>query len=280
MPGVKLRVISGGLVLASVAALAWLALAPDEPRTLPGDAAPTSGLSGTSAADGRAGGPHDGPTLAAMPRGVASSGSTSSEGHRAVGDKLAGLYREWTEERHRELFEDHVRPELLQEQLEWYRNALGECSATAEVMLVRHPRQARHALSCERGVLEIEPVRDEAGGKAHGLRIGARGVDPPEIVEEVAERFVALLNEWDQDLYDALFAQGFKDDKPPEELGAWLAGIAAESGECTLGPVELANPRGAIYLVECAHTNLVVKLDLDDDDRVRTLLVKPKRPAP
>jgi RNA polymerase sigma factor (sigma-70 family) len=189
-------------------------------------------------------------------------------------ENVAALYREFDETRYRTAFDVPEESWILREQLEWFASAVGECGEP-EPLEIASETSARFVFRCETGELEIEiALVDATTPRMRGLRSGVRGVDPPEVVRVAAERALALYHDYDAAVVPGLFEEKFD----PVEVEAELADARAKWGACTLGDVDLARHRGALFDLHCESGLRLMKVELAEDDRITNLWFTDPRP--
>ncbi len=188
--------------------------------------------------------------------------------------QLGTLYADFDVEAYRKLFAKPPPPEVLEELLDWYESVLGSCGAP-QPFLVRDSERARFLFTCTEGHWEAE-VHVDAAGNITKLLQGARGVDPGAAVLEVAEQVMKLLEAWDEQLFRAIFSDRFES----EEMRPVFAEFQAEWGPCELDDVDLANARGALFILACDQGPRMLKIDLDDNDKIRRFALRHPRPQP
>lgn len=197
-----------------------------------------------------------------------------SDAQREAIEAFAALYREFDEKRYRTAFAVPDESWVLREQLEWFASVLGECGAP-EPLEIASETSARFVFRCETGELEVEvALVDPTTSRMRGLRSGVRGIDPPEVVLLAAERSLALYHAFDASLVPALFEEKFD----PAELEQGLADARAKWGACTLGDVDLARHRGALFDLHCEAGLRLMKVELAEDDRITNLFFTDPRP--
>jgi hypothetical protein len=117
--------------------------------------------------------------------------------------RFLAVYQAWDVAAYRAMLGEG-RPDILEEErreLAGYRALHGACTgySPAEVL---GPREARLALACERGALEMA-VSLDGKGLITGFFGTSRGVPAPRAVAQAAERLASLLRAWDDGVYEA-----------------------------------------------------------------------------
>ena len=196
----------------------------------------------------------------------------------AAADALPDLLASWDAGVAETLFDD-VDLDALERKLAWMRDRVGRCGAPAP-MGTGTESSARFSYVCEHGVLEAQfAAPDPDATTVSGMRSGIRDVAPSPEVTTAGETVTKLVEAWDPDTFEAAFADGFR-----EKLGAKMPTFAEEVreelGACTLGPVDLGGPSGALFVLDCEHGRRTMMIDLDDDQRIRALKVVPLRRDP
>jgi hypothetical protein len=244
---------------------------------------------------------HENPRLAAEPRPPSSSTRARSHGvpkpvalplrradereatsspqltdpqRRAI-EAFAALYRGFDDERYRALFDVDDEPWILREQLEWFTAVLGDCGPP-EPLRIESDTAARFVFRCDTGELEVEiHLADADTHRMRGVASGVRGVEPPEAVLTAAHDALALYHDFDAAAVPAVFEERFD----PIALEAALAEARANWGACTLGNVDLARHRGALFDLNCEIGPRLLKVELGEDDRITRLLLSERRPV-
>ncbi len=155
----------------------------------------------------------------------------------------------------------HLR-RIMDETLEYHREALGHCEPV--VACEGQSESPRFVSRCERGSWEIQP-RTDIDGRIVALLAGASDVEPTAAVYAAAERALDLRARWDPERARELFVPDYDFD----ELERVMARTVENWGACSLDGVDLANPRGAIFELDCEIGRHAMRLDLDDEDRLR-----------
>ena len=183
---------------------------------------------------------------------------------------LAALYRSWDAEVFGALMVDGADATVLEETLEWFHARLGTCGAP-EVLAVSDAGSIRWLYPCAGGELEAELVMED--DRVRRMMLGAHRIEPPAEVRAAADAVLALQRGWN----DALFAAHFSDAFDRAETRDWIAQHTDEWGLCTLGNVDLGGARGGLLDVDCTHGPRLLKVQLDDDDRlVETWFAAPR----
>jgi CubicO group peptidase (beta-lactamase class C family) len=176
--------------------------------------------------------------------------------------RLLDVYTTWDPTRYHAMLsldrgavtEDQERRELA-----GYKALHGAC-ASFSVAGAHGARDARFALQCERGSLEMEVGVDKAG-LVTSFSGTSRGIAPPQAVTDVAGRVLGLLDRWDDAVYSATIATGthaadaFRFDELRRSYSECALGIDMRRGDdhelgvgCKRGGglrLELTLPEGA-----------------------------------
>lgn len=188
-------------------------------------------------------------------------------------ERVAALYDRWDDESFSALFETEGPPWVLQEKLEWFRAQVGECG-TPRTLVVPTPTRARFVFPCERGEFEAAiTLVDEQTPRITRMLSGVRGVDPPADVLQAAEAALALYERFDEARFRQLFADRFE----LEDMREFFTATRAGWGPCELEDLDLASHRGALFDLSCEIGPRLMKVELDDDDRIRGFLLKGRR---
>ena len=188
-----------------------------------------------------------------------------SDTQRQVARDFHALYGRWEDGRYEALFArpSPERAARIEERVEWFRQRLGECGEGAPLS-VTDAENARFVYTCERGALEAGFTLDPESLRITGMAIGARGVEPEPAVLAAARNVVALIQAWDL----ATFEQTFGAKYQPEQVRKFLEEIRATRGTCRLGKPDLVSARGGLFLLPCEHAERLLKIELDDEDRI------------
>lgn len=147
--------------------------------------------------------------------------------------------------------------------LAWFRDQVGTCTKFS-VMRRHDDLRARFAYECERGAMEVELEISDNTQRVKHTWFGARGVEPPADVRQMAEHVVAL-------------AEGAPGTEPmltsrlpAKEFQAQLAALSRQ-GSCNIDRVHLGMLRGARFVLECTHGPMNLLVQLDDDGALERL---------
>jgi hypothetical protein len=66
----------------------------------------------------------------------------------------------------------------------------------------------------------------------------------------------------------ATFEQTFGAKYQPEQVRKFLEELRATRGTCGLGKPDLVSARGGLFLLLCEHAERLLKIELDDEDRI------------
>lgn len=160
----------------------------------------------------------------------------------------------------------------LDESLEFLRPQIGECDQP-EPIVVQGPQRARLLYPCERGSVEATLILEQGSDKLEGILFGGRDIEPNPAVTEAAQLVLALIIHWDRERFLAGFTEAFDEG----ETRDFFASVRAERGHCTLDGIDLASAQGALWFIECDNGPALLKVSLDDDDRIHTLLIRERR---
>jgi hypothetical protein len=192
-------------------------------------------------------------------------GRKPSDTQWQVARDFQALYTEWSDPRFEGLFA-RPSPETgakLAERVEWFRQRLGECQP-GQPASVADAEHARFIYTCERGQLEATFTLDARTLKIDGVAIGARDTEPEPAVLAAAQGVVALERAWDLELFRRTFGERHE----PEKVRTFLAGVLANRGPCRLGEADRVSARGGLFALHCEQAERLLKVELDDDDRV------------
>jgi hypothetical protein len=204
-----------------------------------------------------------------LPAGLRAADSDAETAQQV--EDLAALYRRWNSDGFAELMREGADATALEETLEWFHERLGECGAP-EILSVSDEGSIRWVFACAGGELEAEFDIDD-DGRVHRLKMGAHRIDPPPEVRAAAEAVLALQRGWN----DEVFARVFSDSFERDETRAYIEQFTAQWGLCTLGDVDLGGARGGLLDVACDRGPRLLKVQLDDDDRiVETWFAEPR----
>ncbi len=196
----------------------------------------------------------------------------------AAADAFPDLLASWDAGVVATLF-DNVDLDGLERELAWMRERVGRCGPPTP-MGNNSESRGRFAYVCEQGVLEAEfAASDPDATTVSGMRGGVRDVEPVPEVSNAGETFTTLIDAWDPDIFEARFSDRFR-----EKLGANMPRFAErlreELGSCELGPVDLAGPTGALFVLDCEHGRRTMVIGLDEGQRISGLKVVPLRRDP
>ncbi|EDM78727.1 hypothetical protein PPSIR1_12118 [Plesiocystis pacifica SIR-1] len=274
----------GGLALVCVGALAWYALgrpadasalakdtaAPkassrdssSEPQARTSDPAGYAGLDGADAAD------------SSPPPAPQKPVRALSARQRELADELGRLLdnEESTRAFVERNFERGGVHDWLDESLEFLRPRIGACDQP-DPIVVQGPQRARLLYPCERGSVEATLILEQGGGKLEGILFGGRDIEPNPAVTEAAQLVLALIIHWDRERFLAGFTEAFDEG----ETRDFFASVRGERGRCVLDGIDLASAQGALWFIECDSGPALLKVSLDDDDRIHTLLIRARR---
>ncbi|MBC8071746.1 MAG: hypothetical protein IAG13_25700 [Deltaproteobacteria bacterium] len=184
---------------------------------------------------------------------------------------MHALYTRWDADGFAALFHDGADPAVLEGDLEWFREHLGECDAP-EVLNVSDAGSVRWVHGCVGGELETEVVLDD-DGKIRGLFIGAHHIEPPADVRAAAQLVLRLQHGWSTELFE----QGFGETFDPEETRKYIEDFTGAWGLCEIEGVDLGGERGGLLDVACEQGPRLLKVQLGDDGKlVETWFGKPR----
>lgn len=195
-----------------------------------------------------------------LPAGLRARDSEAETAPQA--ETLHALYQHWDEQAFAELMHDGASDAELDETLEWFHERLGECAAP-EVLSISDAGSVRWVYPCAEGELEAQFGLDD-DGKVRKLMLGAHRIDPPPDVREAAEAVLSLQRGWNDTLFTTFFSEAFE----REETRVYLETFTAEWGACTFEGIDLGGARGALIDVTCVKGPRLLKVQLDDDDRI------------
>ncbi len=140
--------------------------------------------------------------------------------------------------------------------------------------------QGRFEYVCERGVVEAGfAVSDPDADSLAKMRCGVQDVEPPQAVSTAATNMVNLIESWDPDAFEDAFAEGFR-----AKLGAGMPDFAQrlrdELGACSVGPVDLASPHGALFVLDCEMGRRTMVVSVNDENQIKALRVVSLRRDP
>lgn len=168
------------------------------------------------------------------------------------------------------------RPRLPGEkvEIEGYKALHGACSGYTPTEILS-PLQARFALRCERGQLELEVTINPGDHLIMGFDGTSRGVEPPAKLAAVAGRIAGLVKRWDEGVYKKHLAARFKDR---DKTAALFERLRASHGACDAKEYERTPTRSRFALVCERGSNLKLTLSLDqkDDDVVAGYWIGPE----
>ena len=202
----------------------------------------------------------------------------TSETIRATADALPDLLAGWDTGVARDLFGD-ADLEAIEEKLAWMHERVGRCNSGTP-MTSGSASSGRFSYVCERGVLEAGfLVSDPDADSITNMRAGIRDLEPPAQVSAAAKDVTDLIDTWDDDAFEDRFAQSFR-DKLGATMPSFTEGLREELGSCSVGPVDLASPDGALFVLDCELGRRTMVVSLDDENRIRALRVVPLRRDP
>ena len=196
----------------------------------------------------------------------------------AAADAFPDLLAHWDAGVAEGLFEG-LDLERVQRQLAWMHDRVGDCGPPSP-MGTGNESSARFAFVCERGVVEAGfGVSDPESDVITRMRTGVRDIAPPPEVTTAGSNYTNLIENWSADDFEAQFADSFR-----EKLGEGMPGFSErlrdKLGKCSLGPVDLASATGALYVLDCEHGRRTMAVELNDENRIRALSIKPLRRDP
>jgi len=194
-----------------------------------------------------------------LPAGLRAAESDAETAAQAL--LLAALYGAWDADAFGELMVEGADAVALEETLAWFHARLGECAAP-EILAVADSGSVRWVYPCAGGELEAEFGMED--DRVRRLMLGAHHIEPPAEVRAAAEVVLALQRSWSDELFAATFSAAFDS----AETRAYLGQHTADWGVCTLERVDLGGARGGLLDVACEHGPRLLKVQLDDDDRI------------
>ncbi len=129
-------------------------------------------------------------------------------------------------------------------------------------MTVHDSLHARFVFNCRAGQLEIEFQIDKDTGAVGSLRAGARGINPPAPVRDMAEQLLAVSN--GEPVAMPEFAVGFDG----EEFDAEMDQLSTK-GPCKVIRVHLGTARGGRFILDCANGPMTMLVDLNAEGSLR-----------
>ncbi|WP_045116095.1 hypothetical protein [Plesiocystis pacifica] len=280
------RLALASLALASLAALAWYALGQRPPHASASVAEPAegedSGRESSSDPRPRASDPAglgalaSAPTLESPPSPAPPKPPRAlTPREREIADGLGALLDDELStrafvDRNFDASATHVH-DWLDENLEFLRPRIGECGEPEPI--IAGSEQTRLLYPCGDATVEAAFFMEEDGDKLRHIVLGGRDLEPNAAVTEAAELVLSLIVEWQRERFLEGFTEAFEED----ETRDFFASVRAERGRCTLGSVDLASPQGALWFIECEDGPGLLKVSLDDDDRIRKLLIRDRR---
>jgi hypothetical protein len=184
---------------------------------------------------------------------------------------VLALYRKWDADRFAAIFHDGADAFVLEDDLAWFRERLGECDAP-EVLNVSDDDDVRWVYGCTGGELETQ-IELDGDRRIRTLFIGAHGIEPPADVRAAAEVVLGMQRGWNDDVFASAFAETFD----IVETRTYIEEFTATWGVCTLAGVDLAGERGGLLDVSCEQGPRLLKVQLGGDGKiVETWFGKPR----
>ncbi len=270
-------------IVAVLGCLTYLSLGhPDAPELKSVDSAPGSGSAGQASVVGVAA--PDAPpagTRASVPDAsllldrfarLLAGPREPTQAQAQMARRMIGLFNDFDLDAAAEVFEKTTIG--TEEWFLWLRGRVGECGE-GRPLVVRDDDRIRYIHECEHGQLESEFRINPETGKLPALIMGARGVDLDDTVREAAETVVRLMASWDLELFRRTFSDSFD----AEKMRRFFLDLRSERGACSLGAIDLASARGALIGLECEKARRLMKVELNQEDRIRTFWIRDPRPT-
>ena len=197
----------------------------------------------------------------------------------AAADAWPDLLREWDLGVAESLFDDDLDLDEVEAQLAWIRDNVGQCGSAAP-MNSGNESSARFVFVCERGVVEAQfATSDPDATTVSQVRSGVRDIPPPEAVSDAGGRFTDLIDTWDPEAFESTFADSFR-EKLGEGMPDFAERLRDTLGKCAVGPVDLAGPNGALFVLDCENGRRTMTVKVNDEGRISGLRVVPLRRGP
>lgn len=146
----------------------------------------------------------------------------------AVMPKLLAVQNRWSEEGYRAMLTQGRKVPSEKDELGGYHATHGDCKGYVPLE-VSSPREARFALQCERGALEME-VRLGADGLLAGFTGTSREVPAKPALAAIASTLAGLVGTWSDAAYEKV--EPSKAPKPRAEVKASFERLRATHGSC------------------------------------------------
>ncbi len=180
-------------------------------------------------------------------------------------ERFLGVYDAWDEAAYKAMLSPkrgHVLPEDEKRELAGYRGVNGACRGY-DAVEVRAPRDARLAMRCERGSLDMDVTLDE-DGLILGFAGTSRDVPAPPAFARAAARIAGLVGKWDEAVYRKVLGKR-KQPTRAESLG-FFEKARARHGACVPGAYTRTDAKQEMRLVCDRGGDLALSLALDPGD--------------
>ena len=194
----------------------------------------------------------------------------------AAMDRLLAVMHRWDAQRYAAMLsaphQQNVKAEDERAELAGYLALHGDCTRGAITQFVG-PTEARYALQCQRGQLEMWLRLEAQSGLIAGFSGVSKGVAETPGSRAAAKKALALFHRWSAQGFSSLFAPSFLSEK---ETRDFAAKYDARHGVCSLGDAIERDGNGwQRFAVSCQHGNDVLSIKLEKD-RITGLLLRPK----